>query len=130
MYWGTLMTHPTMTHSQKKLPICNIPPRPLFTEYNNPTSPYGVMDLHGPQHLWTDTCLEQLQAPLPTPASVCDSLIHIVARPCMAMALEFIPLGIPYVASATHTTRVSYSLQLQHPRVPGPALPTVRLTCA
>jgi hypothetical protein len=28
-----------------------------------------------------DAWLEQLQAPLPTPASICDSLVHIMTRP-------------------------------------------------
>jgi hypothetical protein len=39
------------------------------------------MFLHGPQDLCLDAWLEQLKTPLPTPSSVCISLIHITARP-------------------------------------------------
>ncbi len=50
---------------------------------HHPATPRCAVALHGPQDLSMDAWLEQLQAPLPTPARVCNSLVHIMARPCI-----------------------------------------------
>jgi hypothetical protein len=62
-------------------PLCTIPSGSLFLESHCSATPQRVAALHGPQDLCMDAWLEQLQALLPTPASICDSLVHIMVRP-------------------------------------------------
>jgi hypothetical protein len=62
-------------------PLCSIPPGSLFLESHCPTTPQCREALRGPKDLCIGAWLEQIQAPLPTPASVSNSLVHIKARP-------------------------------------------------
>jgi hypothetical protein len=64
-------------------PSCSIPPGSLFLETHCPATPQCGASLRGPKDLCMDAWLEQIQAPLPTPASVSNSLVHIKARPCI-----------------------------------------------
>jgi hypothetical protein len=54
-------------------PLCSIPSGSLFLESYCPATPRCVAALHGPLDLCMDAWLEQLQAPLPTSTSVCNS---------------------------------------------------------
>jgi len=59
------------------LPFTEFPPGSLFSGCAGATSPCTVPDLA----LYEDVCTDKIRAQLPVPASLQDSLVHIVGRP-------------------------------------------------